>query len=150
VTGAEAATETSDVEMTAARVQAEVLTPINVEVQGAAAHAKATSVAAATATATAMAAGAAATSGVITTAAVDVAADVARARPAVTARTNTVSATILETAVTTEDDRDKRTIFVQQISARAETRHLRNFFEVVGPVVEAQIVKDRVTHRSKG
>ncbi|KNG46020.1 rna splicing factor (pad-1) [Stemphylium lycopersici] len=50
----------------------------------------------------------------------------------------------------TEDDRDKRTIFVQQISQRAETRHLRTFFERVGPVVEAQIVKDRVTGRSKG
>ncbi|KAF1947466.1 splicing factor, CC1-like protein [Clathrospora elynae] len=50
----------------------------------------------------------------------------------------------------TEDDRDKRTIFVQQISQRAETRHLRSFFESVGPVVEAQIVKDRVTGRSKG
>lgn len=50
----------------------------------------------------------------------------------------------------TEDDRDKRTIFVQQISQRAETRHLRSFFETVGPVVEAQIVKDRVTGRSKG
>jgi RNA-binding protein 39 len=50
----------------------------------------------------------------------------------------------------TEDDRDKRTIFVQQISQRAETRHLRAFFEEVGPVIEAQIVKDRVTGRSKG
>ncbi|KAL5115712.1 Phosphatidylinositol-3-phosphatase SAC1 [Pleosporales sp. CAS-2024a] len=50
----------------------------------------------------------------------------------------------------TEDDRDKRTVFVQQISQRAETRHLRAFFEAVGPVVEAQIVKDRVTGRSKG
>jgi RNA-binding protein 39 len=50
----------------------------------------------------------------------------------------------------TEDDRDKRTIFVQQISQRAETRHLRQFFETIGPVVEAQIVKDRVTGRSKG
>ncbi|KAH7081067.1 hypothetical protein FB567DRAFT_562556 [Paraphoma chrysanthemicola] len=50
----------------------------------------------------------------------------------------------------TEDDRDKRTIFVQQISQRAETRHLRAFFEAVGQVVEAQIVKDRVTGRSKG
>jgi hypothetical protein len=30
------------------------------------------------------------------------------------------------------------------------TRHLRSFFEAVGPVVEAQIVKDRVTGRSKG
>ncbi|KAF2247063.1 splicing factor, CC1-like protein [Trematosphaeria pertusa] len=50
----------------------------------------------------------------------------------------------------TEDDRDKRTIFVQQISQRAEQRHLRSFFEAVGPVVEAQIVTDRVTGRSKG
>ncbi|CAA9960889.1 RNA-binding protein [Pyrenophora teres f. maculata] len=50
----------------------------------------------------------------------------------------------------TEDDRDKRTIFVQQISQRAETHHLRTFFERVGPVIEAQIVKDRVTLRSKG
>ncbi|KAF2466363.1 splicing factor, CC1-like protein [Lindgomyces ingoldianus] len=50
----------------------------------------------------------------------------------------------------TEDDRDRRTIFVQQISARAEVRHLRQFFERVGAVVEAQIVTDRVTGRSKG
>lgn len=41
----------------------------------------------------------------------------------------------------TEDDRDKRTIFVQQISQRAETRHLRQFLEHIGPVVEAQIAK---------
>jgi RNA-binding protein 39 len=39
---------------------------------------------------------------------------------------------------------------VQQISQRAEQRHLRAFFETIGPVVEAQIVKDRVTGRSKG
>lgn len=50
----------------------------------------------------------------------------------------------------TEDDRDRRTVFVQQIAARAEQRHLRAFFEQVGPVIDAQIVKDRVTHRSKG
>jgi len=50
-----------------------------------------------------------------------------------------------------EDDRDKRTIFVQQISQRAETRHLRDFFaRNAGDVVDAQIVKDRVTGRSKG
>ncbi|KAF2011006.1 splicing factor, CC1-like protein [Aaosphaeria arxii CBS 175.79] len=49
-----------------------------------------------------------------------------------------------------EDDKDKRTVFVQQISQRAETRHLRAFFEAVGTVVEAQIVTDRVTGRSKG
>jgi RNA-binding protein 39 len=50
----------------------------------------------------------------------------------------------------TEDDRDKRTVFVQQISQRVETRHLREFFQRVGTVIEAQIVKDRVTGRSKG
>ncbi|PVH99675.1 splicing factor, CC1-like protein [Periconia macrospinosa] len=50
----------------------------------------------------------------------------------------------------TEDDRDRRTVFVQQIAARAEQRHLRTFFEQVGAVIDAQIVKDRVTHRSKG
>lgn len=49
-----------------------------------------------------------------------------------------------------DDDRDKRTIFVQQIAGRAETRHLRDFFSKAGPVIEAQIVKDRVTGRSKG
>lgn len=49
-----------------------------------------------------------------------------------------------------EDDRDKRTIFVQQISQRTRTIHLREFFEQVGPVIEAQIVKDRVTGRTKG
>ncbi|KAF2277278.1 splicing factor, CC1-like protein [Westerdykella ornata] len=47
-------------------------------------------------------------------------------------------------------DQDKRTVFVQQISQRAETRHLRAFFEAVGEVIDAQIVKDRVTGRSKG
>ncbi|OAL56281.1 splicing factor, CC1-like protein [Pyrenochaeta sp. DS3sAY3a] len=49
-----------------------------------------------------------------------------------------------------EDDRDKRTIFVQQISQRTRTIHLREFFEQVGTVIEAQIVKDRVTGRTKG
>jgi hypothetical protein len=41
-------------------------------------------------------------------------------------------------------------LFVQQISQRAKTRHLRVFFEAVGPVADAQIVKDRVTGRSNG
>lgn len=45
----------------------------------------------------------------------------------------------------TEDDRDKRTIIVQQIAQRVETRHLHAFFEVISIVVEAQIVKNRVT-----
>ncbi|KAF2740821.1 splicing factor, CC1-like protein [Polyplosphaeria fusca] len=49
-----------------------------------------------------------------------------------------------------QDDRDKRTVFVQQITARATIRHLRQFFETVGPVVDAQIVTDRVSGRPKG
>ncbi|KAL5374357.1 hypothetical protein PMIN02_012270 [Paraphaeosphaeria minitans] len=54
------------------------------------------------------------------------------------------------TPETNDDNNDKRTIFVQQISQRAEKRHLHAFFAAVGPVVEAQIVTDRVTGRSKG
>lgn len=49
-----------------------------------------------------------------------------------------------------EDERDKRTIFVQQLAARLRTKDLITFFEKVGPVKEAQIVKDRVSGRSKG
>lgn len=50
----------------------------------------------------------------------------------------------------TEDERDRRTVFVQQLAARLRTRELIQFFEKVGPVKEAQIVKDRVSGRSKG
>ncbi|KAK5116514.1 hypothetical protein LTR62_008063 [Meristemomyces frigidus] len=50
----------------------------------------------------------------------------------------------------TDDERDRRTVFVQQLAARLRTRDLQSFFEQVGPVVEAQIVKDRVSGRSKG
>ncbi|KEY67420.1 hypothetical protein S7711_05948 [Stachybotrys chartarum IBT 7711] len=50
----------------------------------------------------------------------------------------------------TEDERDRRTVFVQQLAARLRTRELKEFFEKVGPVNEAQIVKDRVSQRSKG
>ncbi|KAJ5970354.1 RNA recognition motif domain eukaryote [Penicillium vulpinum] len=49
-----------------------------------------------------------------------------------------------------EDERDKRTVFVQQLAARLRSKDLINFFEKVGPVKDAQIVKDRVSHRSKG
>ncbi|KAJ9133538.1 RNA-binding protein rsd1 [Pleurostoma richardsiae] len=37
-----------------------------------------------------------------------------------------------------------------QLAARLRTRELKEFFEKVGPVTEAQIVKDRVSNRSKG
>lgn len=50
----------------------------------------------------------------------------------------------------TEDERDRRTVFVQQLAARLRSRDLIAFFEKVGPVKEAQIVKDRVSGRSKG
>lgn len=49
-----------------------------------------------------------------------------------------------------EDERDRRTIFVQQLAARLRTKDLITFFEKVGPVKEARIVKDRVSGRSKG
>ena len=50
----------------------------------------------------------------------------------------------------TEDERDRRTVFVQQLAARLRTRELKEFFEKVGGVTEAQIVKDRISGRSKG
>lgn len=50
----------------------------------------------------------------------------------------------------TEDERDRRTVFVQQLAARLRTKELIAFFEKVGPVKEAQIVKDKVSGRSKG
>ncbi|KAK9481340.1 RNA-binding protein 39 [Lipomyces japonicus] len=50
----------------------------------------------------------------------------------------------------TEDERDQRTIFVQQLAARLRTKELIRFFEQAGPVRDAQIVKDRISGRSKG
>ncbi|KAG7118928.1 RNA-binding protein rsd1 like [Verticillium longisporum] len=39
---------------------------------------------------------------------------------------------------------------IVQLAARLRTRELKEFFEKVGPVNEAQIVKDRISQRSKG
>ena len=50
----------------------------------------------------------------------------------------------------TDDERDRRTVFVQQLAARLRSRELKEFFEQAGSVVDAQIVKDRVSGRSKG
>ena len=50
----------------------------------------------------------------------------------------------------TEEERDQRTVFVQQLAARLRTKDLMKFFEKAGPVREAQIVKDRASGRSKG
>ncbi|KJZ80322.1 hypothetical protein HIM_00172 [Hirsutella minnesotensis 3608] len=50
-----------------------------------------------------------------------------------------------------EDERDRRTVFVQQLANRLRTEKLKRFFEEnAGPVNEAQIVKDRISGRSKG
>ncbi|KAK4095055.1 RNA splicing factor (Pad-1) [Purpureocillium lilacinum] len=49
------------------------------------------------------------------------------------------------------NERDSRTVFVQQLANRVRTHKLKEFFEKhAGPVIEAQIVKDRVSGRSKG
>lgn len=48
------------------------------------------------------------------------------------------------------NDRDERTVFVQQIAQSCSSSKLQKFFEQVGAVVDAQIVKDRVSGRSKG
>jgi RNA-binding protein 39 len=49
-----------------------------------------------------------------------------------------------------DDERDRRTVFVQQLAARLRTADLAKFFSKAGEVKEAQIVKDRVSGRSKG
>ncbi|PHH60959.1 hypothetical protein CDD81_1016 [Ophiocordyceps australis] len=50
-----------------------------------------------------------------------------------------------------EDERDSRTVFVQQLANRLRDEKLQRFFEDnAGPVNEVQIVKDRVSGRSKG
>ncbi|KHO01931.1 RNA splicing factor Pad-1 [Metarhizium album ARSEF 1941] len=47
-----------------------------------------------------------------------------------------------------EDERDSRTVFVQQLAARLRSDKLKRFFEEnAGPVNEAQIVKDRISGR---
>ena len=56
----------------------------------------------------------------------------------------------VKTPEPTDDERDRRTVFVQQLAARLRTKELKAFFEQVGGVVDAQIVKDRVSGRSKG
>lgn len=49
-----------------------------------------------------------------------------------------------------DSDRDRRTVFVQQLSARLRTKELIRFFEKVGDVRDASIVKDKISGRSKG
>lgn len=61
------------------------------------------------------------------------------------------SARVGRTPEPTDDERDRRTVFCQQLANRLRTRQLHEFFEKeAGPVREAQIVKDRTSGRSKG
>ncbi|KAF2860208.1 splicing factor, CC1-like protein [Piedraia hortae CBS 480.64] len=71
-------------------------------------------------------------------------------RPGRRSRRCTPPSKRVKTPEPTDDDSDRRTVFVQQLAARLRTSDLQKFFETVGPVVEAQIVKDRVSGRSKG
>lgn len=52
--------------------------------------------------------------------------------------------------VVDDDDRDRRTVFAQQLSARLRTKDLIRFFEKAGTVRDASIIKDKNSGRSKG
>lgn len=47
-------------------------------------------------------------------------------------------------------ERDRRTVFVQQLAARLQPRDLEEFFSQIGKVRQVKIVSDRITGRSKG
>ncbi|CAB10118.2 RNA-binding protein rsd1 [Schizosaccharomyces pombe] len=49
-----------------------------------------------------------------------------------------------------EEERDRRTVFVSQLANRLTSRELYDFFEQAGPVRDAQIVRDKISGRSKG
>ncbi|KAH8551360.1 hypothetical protein BGW37DRAFT_513218 [Umbelopsis sp. PMI_123] len=49
-----------------------------------------------------------------------------------------------------EEERDKRTVFVTQLSVRLESRELHEFFSQAGKVRDAKIIMDRNSRRSKG
>ncbi|GAB5586507.1 Phosphatidylinositol-3-phosphatase SAC1 [Umbelopsis nana] len=49
-----------------------------------------------------------------------------------------------------EEERDKRTVFVTQLSVRLESRELEEFFSQAGKVRDAKIIMDRNSRRSKG
>ena len=49
-----------------------------------------------------------------------------------------------------EYERDRRTVFVQQLAARLRSKEFADFFKAAGKVRDARIVTDRITGRSKG
>jgi len=50
----------------------------------------------------------------------------------------------------TAEERDARTVFCMQLSARIKARELEEFFSVVGKVTDVRIITDAKTRRSKG
>lgn len=50
----------------------------------------------------------------------------------------------------TEEQRDRRTVFVQQLAARLTEHELESFMERVGKVRKVKIVADKITGRSRG
>lgn len=50
----------------------------------------------------------------------------------------------------TEEQRDRRTLFVQQLAARLTEHELESFMERVGKVRKVKIVTDKITGRSRG
>ena len=50
----------------------------------------------------------------------------------------------------TESERDRRTIFVQQLALRLKSDELKEFMSKAGKVRDVRIVTDRVTGRSRG
>lgn len=49
-----------------------------------------------------------------------------------------------------EITRDARTVFVGQLVSRAKERDVREFFEALGPVNDVQLIRDRVSGKSRG
>lgn len=47
-------------------------------------------------------------------------------------------------------ERDRKTVFVTQLSQRVKRRDLLEFFEKAGKVKDAKVVEDKRTGRSKG
>jgi RNA-binding protein 23/39 len=52
--------------------------------------------------------------------------------------------------VTDDAERDRRTVFVTQLSQRVKRRDLIEFFGKSGKVKDAKVVEDKRTGRSKG
>ena len=50
----------------------------------------------------------------------------------------------------TEEERDRRTVFIMQLAARVQSRDISDFFSVVGKVRDVRLVMDKYSRKSKG